>query len=483
MIGRDQQRGRAPGNARSSARSDGSTWPCGQTRGSCAHLFVEARAAAADARDPSRRTGPGGAAKAGGHGGVIARGIEEASGRAGEPIRRAPIALLVNNSARHATPERRLHGQSNSCAGQSRARMFWQRTKSAVDCTCALAGTQYLPMPSHEEDQHPQLRSRHALDAARDQPPDRPQSRARARADLARRPRAPDEDRPRDGDVPRRRSCIAQGALYEGDTVDSPRGRRPQMLYVRTHDRLVVAIDIRFSSTFIMLTDFSGNPIALEIVRHDQRPERARARAADARAASARRPTPAPRHCEGIGLVVPGMVDADHRTGAQRAAARVAQRRHPRPARGGLGLPVHVENAPIACALAQMWLGRPRRHRADRLRLRHRLRRHRRRRRRERPGRARPDQLRGRVRPRSARPRTGPPACAAATAASRCTRPTSPRSAAISARSSRRRRRARCFPHPASPSRRWSAARSRASSARDGRARRRRRAISAPDSP
>ena len=45
---------------------------------------------------------------------------------------------------------------------------------------------------------------------------------------------------------------IAQGALYEGDTVDSPRGRRPQMLYVRTHDRLVVAIDIRFSSTYIM---------------------------------------------------------------------------------------------------------------------------------------------------------------------------------------------------------------------------------------
>src|SRR5439155_17472595 len=57
---------------------------------------------------------------------------------------------------------------------------------------------------------------------------------------------------------------IAQGALYEGATVDSPRGRRPQMLYVRTHDRLVVAVDIRFSSTFIMLTDFSGHSIALE---------------------------------------------------------------------------------------------------------------------------------------------------------------------------------------------------------------------------
>src|SRR5687767_15623568 len=56
----------------------------------------------------------------------------------------------------------------------------------------------------------------------------------------------------------------------EGDTVDSPRGRRPQMLYVRTRDRLVVAIDIRFSSTFVMLTDFSGNPIALESFRSEE---------------------------------------------------------------------------------------------------------------------------------------------------------------------------------------------------------------------
>jgi predicted ArsR family transcriptional regulator len=36
-------------------------------------------------------------------------------------------------------------------------------------------------------------------------------------------------------------------AIYEGATVDAPRGRRPKMLHVRTHDRLVVAIDVRFS--------------------------------------------------------------------------------------------------------------------------------------------------------------------------------------------------------------------------------------------
>src|SRR5215210_3320095 len=102
---------------------------------------------------------------------------------------------------------------------------------------------------------------------------------------------------------------IAQGALYEGATVDSPRGRRPQMLYVRTRDRLVVAVDVRFSSTFIMLTDFSGHSIALEsfdtisdpvdlVAELQMRVKRLLATHGDS------------RHCEGLGLVVPGMVDA-----------------------------------------------------------------------------------------------------------------------------------------------------------------------------
>ena len=34
---------------------------------------------------------------------------------------------------------------------------------------------------------------------------------------------------------------LSDGSIYEGTTVDAPRGRKPMMLYVRTHDRLVVA--------------------------------------------------------------------------------------------------------------------------------------------------------------------------------------------------------------------------------------------------
>jgi N-acetylglucosamine repressor len=151
---------------------------------------------------------------------------------------------------------------------------------------------------------------------------------------------------------------ISQGALYEGATVDSPRGRRPQMLYVRTHDRLVVAIDIRFSSTFIMLTDFSGNSIAMETFDTIEDlsvlvPElQTRVRGLLASHGASRQP-------EGIGLVVPGMVDAV--TGRVLNAPQLGWRNVDikGPLEEALGLPVHVENAPIACALARMWLGRP----------------------------------------------------------------------------------------------------------------------------
>ncbi|MDX6288242.1 MAG: hypothetical protein QOH42_41, partial [Blastocatellia bacterium] len=36
---------------------------------------------------------------------------------------------------------------------------------------------------------------------------------------------------------------IAQGLIYEGATGEAARGRKPTFLHIRTHDRLVVAVD------------------------------------------------------------------------------------------------------------------------------------------------------------------------------------------------------------------------------------------------
>ena len=57
---------------------------------------------------------------------------------------------------------------------------------------------------------------------------------------------------------------ITEGVIYEGENGHTSRGRKPVFLHVRTHDRLVVAADVRVSRIDVMLCDFAGRQIALE---------------------------------------------------------------------------------------------------------------------------------------------------------------------------------------------------------------------------
>ncbi len=149
---------------------------------------------------------------------------------------------------------------------------------------------------------------------------------------------------------------LGEGSIYEGGTIDAPRGRRPQMLYVRTRDRLVVGVDVRFSRTAVMLADFGAHAIAQESFETLVDP----AQLVDALAARIRRllaAHDASANCEGIGLVVPGMVD--QRTGRVLNSPQLGWRDVEIRAllADATGLPVQIENAPIACAQAQLWLG------------------------------------------------------------------------------------------------------------------------------
>ena len=148
---------------------------------------------------------------------------------------------------------------------------------------------------------------------------------------------------------------LADGSIYEGATVDAPRGRRPMMLYVRAHDRLVIAVDVRFSKTYLMLSDFNGMPIALETFDTVVDPT-ALVAALARRIHRLLKTHRAAGNCNGIGLVVPGMVD--QQTGRVLNAPQLGWRDVDiRDAlAGATGFQVHIENAPIACALAQMWL-------------------------------------------------------------------------------------------------------------------------------
>ena len=149
---------------------------------------------------------------------------------------------------------------------------------------------------------------------------------------------------------------IDEGTIYEGDTGHAARGRRPTMLYVRTQDRLVVAVDVRFSRTYIMLSDFAGSQIALENFDTIYEPQAL----VDELVMRINRLTQAHNvvgRVEGVGLVVPGMVDRTSgrvlmspQLGWRDVDVRDALMK-------GIKMPVHIENAPMACALAQMWLG------------------------------------------------------------------------------------------------------------------------------
>src|SRR2546421_499485 len=148
---------------------------------------------------------------------------------------------------------------------------------------------------------------------------------------------------------------LDEGALYEGALAELPRGRRPKMLHVETRDRLAVAIALRFSRTDVLLSDLGGRQIALERFATRFGPEELLDELA-IRVHRLLRAHAAKRRCQGIGVVIPGMVD---RAGGRVLNAPQLGWRDVQ-VRTGLaqrtGLPVQVENAPAACALAHIWL-------------------------------------------------------------------------------------------------------------------------------
>ncbi len=154
------------------------------------------------------------------------------------------------------------------------------------------------------------------------------------------------------------KALLADDLIYERSSGATARGRRPKLLYVRTRDRLAVGIDVRSSGTSILLGDFSGRQIARETMAT---PASAEALVAQLVAHVRRLLREFGDHgeCEGVGLVVPGMVDRS--TGVVLNAPTVGWREVD--LRGALAaeldLPVHIDRDAVACAMAHMWLSHP----------------------------------------------------------------------------------------------------------------------------
>ncbi|MEP7002508.1 MAG: ROK family transcriptional regulator [bacterium] len=153
------------------------------------------------------------------------------------------------------------------------------------------------------------------------------------------------------------RELVESGVVFEKGTAPTARGRRPTMLCVRTRGRLVVAVDVRSGRSSIALSDVSGRMLAREMFDTPASPGQLAELLAGEVTRLLRQHAPnGAEGCQGIGIVLPGMVD--RKTGRLIYAPRLGWRdvdlRTAVAAR--LGLKVYIESAPIACALARLWL-------------------------------------------------------------------------------------------------------------------------------
>jgi predicted NBD/HSP70 family sugar kinase len=148
---------------------------------------------------------------------------------------------------------------------------------------------------------------------------------------------------------------IAEGSVFEGATGEAPRGRKPKFLYLDSRRRCVAAVDLRPTRWSLMVTDIVGEPlVGVTSFPTERDPARCVADiSARVRDTLARHPELG--SCEGIGVVVPGMVD---RTGTRVLfAPRLGWHdvAFQEPLAAQTGLPVVIENSGKSCALAQAW--------------------------------------------------------------------------------------------------------------------------------
>jgi N-acetylglucosamine repressor len=147
--------------------------------------------------------------------------------------------------------------------------------------------------------------------------------------------------------------------VVEGHTGAIARGRKPTLLYINTRKRSSVAVDIRASRIFLMLADPLGQPLSDIVSMPTAQEPRACVAAIAARISQLLEAhEEIAGKCQGIGVVVPGMVDPA--TGTVLHAPTLGWRDVDLRVRlaAATGFPVQVENSGRACALAQVWEAR-----------------------------------------------------------------------------------------------------------------------------
>lgn len=151
---------------------------------------------------------------------------------------------------------------------------------------------------------------------------------------------------------------IEEGAIFEGATGEAKRGRKPTFLYIDSRKRCVVAVDIRPTRTFIMVTDLVGHQLASVTSFPTERDPKKFVSDLVRRIKAVLLEHKDLGRCQGVGVVVPGMVESE--AGRVLLAPNLGWKdvKLRDPISAGLGIPVQIENSGKACALAQLWATR-----------------------------------------------------------------------------------------------------------------------------
>jgi predicted NBD/HSP70 family sugar kinase len=148
---------------------------------------------------------------------------------------------------------------------------------------------------------------------------------------------------------------LESGLVFEGAKGVSKVGRRPMYLHIETRRRYAMAVDVSVGRTSLMATDLVGRPL-LDVSTFPT-PPRPQPWVRDAARHIQRifESHPELGECEGVGVVVPGMVDLHG--GRLKHCPTLGWRDVDivEPLRHATRLPVFVENWCKACVLAQVW--------------------------------------------------------------------------------------------------------------------------------
>ena len=148
---------------------------------------------------------------------------------------------------------------------------------------------------------------------------------------------------------------IEKGLVREGAAGETSRGRKPTLLHLDSRGRCGVAVDVRATRTFLMITDLVGKPLsAVRTMATEREPrEFVAGLARETRQLLADHPQAG--RCHAVGIAFPGMLDRTGSVVVQAPALGWRDVALKAPLVAALGLPVVMENAAKACALAQIW--------------------------------------------------------------------------------------------------------------------------------